>query len=187
MSSPKPRQSKARQALLDSAKILLADNPGASFIEVAETAGIGRATLYRHFPTKEDLIRTLTLEAIEKTDDAAKTILASPISAQQKIHQLLDAMIELGDSYYFLTRLSEVNDSEIITHLERQNKGLEKLIETAQQDGSINPALPISWVTHVFNGLTYSAWTAIATDELNEAEVKTLTRQAFDHGLAVTK
>ena len=39
-------------ALLDAAAAVLAVDPSASLAEVAARAGLGRATLYRHFPTR---------------------------------------------------------------------------------------------------------------------------------------
>ncbi|MEM7588506.1 MAG: TetR family transcriptional regulator, partial [Acidobacteriota bacterium] len=48
----RPRRS-AREAVLDAAALLFTENPGASMAALAEAAGVGRATLYRYFPTRE--------------------------------------------------------------------------------------------------------------------------------------
>lgn len=62
-SSPRQlRQDAARnrQHLLDAARTVFGhDGPEAGVEEIARLAGVGTGTLYRHFPSKEDLIRAL--------------------------------------------------------------------------------------------------------------------------------
>jgi AcrR family transcriptional regulator len=53
-----PRVERTRQAVLDAAATLLrTEGPGAvTHARVAEVAGVGRATVYRHWPEPEDLL-----------------------------------------------------------------------------------------------------------------------------------
>ena len=62
----------ARQSPLNPTGAVLPRNPGAAMAEIAEKAGVGRATLYRHFPTRDDLIRALALASLSQTDKATK-------------------------------------------------------------------------------------------------------------------
>jgi AcrR family transcriptional regulator len=66
----RPRSEKARNAILDAAaELLLAHGLGAvSMDAVAERAGVGKATIYRWWPTKE----TLALEALYHEWDTAR-------------------------------------------------------------------------------------------------------------------
>ena len=45
---------------------VLAEQPGASMSEIAEASGLGRATLYRHFRTRAELVPVLR-ERLERT------------------------------------------------------------------------------------------------------------------------
>src|SRR5688500_18269218 len=58
---PKRRADAERnlERIIAAATTLLAVNPGASMAEIAEASGLVRATLYRHFPTREDLMREM--------------------------------------------------------------------------------------------------------------------------------
>jgi TetR/AcrR family transcriptional regulator, mexCD-oprJ operon repressor len=64
----------SRAVLLDGAASLLAANPGASMQDLARALGVGRATLHRHFSTRDELIgeiaREATVEAVARVDRA---------------------------------------------------------------------------------------------------------------------
>jgi AcrR family transcriptional regulator len=48
---------RTRRAILDAAARVLGQRSDAGMADIAEEAGVGRATLYRHFPTRESLIQ----------------------------------------------------------------------------------------------------------------------------------
>ena len=69
MSRPRSQQPAAPQGLLNAAGAVLARNPGAANAEIAVKAGLGRATLYRSFPTRQDLIPTPVYAARDAAED----------------------------------------------------------------------------------------------------------------------
>ncbi|MEV4257771.1 TetR/AcrR family transcriptional regulator [Spirillospora sp. NPDC049652] len=65
----RPRADAARNAalLLASAEALFAERgPDVPLDEVAKRAGVGNATLYRHFPTREDLLIAVYADEVER-------------------------------------------------------------------------------------------------------------------------
>jgi AcrR family transcriptional regulator len=64
--SPRRRADAERSIarILDAAVDALANDPEASMAEVARQAGVVRATIYVHFPTREALIEAVTRRAI---------------------------------------------------------------------------------------------------------------------------
>lgn len=168
------RSKDTRRNLLDSAVVLLGSNPGASFIEIANAAGIGRATLYRHFSTREELIRALSLEAIEATDQAANAVIYSAENATDALLKMLKAMIPLGDRYHFLANMPECTDAEVLTQMERQNLGLIQMIEQAQKEGGVTTEMPTDWIAAVFNNLVYTAWSMSNGSAYNHQQIEKL-------------
>lgn len=74
---PPPRRADAQRSIeriLDAAVDELARDPDASMTAIARRAGVVRATVYVHFPTREALIDAVTERAIA---DAAATIEAT--------------------------------------------------------------------------------------------------------------
>lgn len=59
-----PAQAAMRTKILQAARRLLEQHglPGTNMMDVAKAAGIGRATLYRYYSTREHLVSDLTLE-----------------------------------------------------------------------------------------------------------------------------
>lgn len=62
-----PRVERTRAAIVEAgAALMMADGPGAvTHVHVAEAANVSRTTVYKHYPTRADLLRS-TIEAIGK-------------------------------------------------------------------------------------------------------------------------
>jgi AcrR family transcriptional regulator len=71
-----------RVAIIEAAHELLAANPLAPMSEVAKHAGVGAGTLYRHFPTRDDLILAAYQHDIARLTAAVDEVLARHDSAK---------------------------------------------------------------------------------------------------------
>lgn len=71
-----------RVAIIEAAHELFADHPSVPLSEVAKRAGVGAGTLYRHFPTREDLILAAYQHDIERLTTTADDVLARHSSAR---------------------------------------------------------------------------------------------------------
>src|SRR6201988_1327946 len=68
-----------REAVGAAAKKLFADGGlDAQMPDVAKAAKVGVGTVYRHFPTKDDLIAALAAERFERLAEKAREALAEP-------------------------------------------------------------------------------------------------------------
>ena len=83
--------------ILEAALDALASDPEASMAEIARRAGLVRATIYVHFPTRESLIEAVTERAIAEVTQAmaaAEPDRGDPAEALQRL--LATAWRELG-------------------------------------------------------------------------------------------
>jgi AcrR family transcriptional regulator len=106
-----------RERLLDAAAFR-EEGLGASVNAIAVSAGVNVATLYRHFPTKDDLVAAVLDTILEPVADARDRALASEGSAltafihaaveqQRSHHGLVDALARDPATAPALSRLRE--------------------------------------------------------------------------------
>ncbi len=77
-SSTEPKRSDARrnrEAILVAALEALTASPDASLNAIAKRAGVANATLYRHFPTREELVLAAYRHEVQSLVDAADLLL----------------------------------------------------------------------------------------------------------------
>jgi AcrR family transcriptional regulator len=72
-----------REAILAAALEALTESPDASLNAIAKRAGVANATLYRHFPTREELVLATYQREVQSVVDAAGVLLQeqAPIDA----------------------------------------------------------------------------------------------------------
>jgi AcrR family transcriptional regulator len=97
---------RSRRAILDAAHELYSNGGEASFAEIAQEAGVGQATVYRHFEHREDLLAALAEEGMGRLEQkAAATALDAEsfegllrlVAAEQVRDQTLIAAIRRGE------------------------------------------------------------------------------------------
>lgn len=97
-----------RQRILEAAEEVFArDGIAVPIDTVAERAGVGVGTLYRHFPTKEALFEAVVLRRLDEllgivgapADDATEAFFAFLVQMGEQValkHDLFDALAEAG-------------------------------------------------------------------------------------------
>ena len=68
-----------RRSLLDAAQALFRERGlDVGVAEIAQRAGVGRGTLFRNFPTKQDLIAAIVIERMHEATEHARSLLDAP-------------------------------------------------------------------------------------------------------------
>ena len=63
---------------------------------VAQRAGVGIGTLYRHFPDQQSLLRAVALHVLDRTIEAGNTFLAEETDALMALRRYMHAAIDSG-------------------------------------------------------------------------------------------
>lgn len=83
-----------RRALLGAARELLAERGDVPMYEIARHAGVGQATLYRHFPDRRALVAAVAAEVLDAVEEeAAATIPPGPEALEAFLRLLVAAMV----------------------------------------------------------------------------------------------
>ncbi|MCG8671591.1 MAG: TetR/AcrR family transcriptional regulator [Pseudomonadales bacterium] len=172
MKAKDARAARSHRALLDAGLELLLQKPNATLTEVATHAGVGRATLYRHFDTREALVKALVLECLQVTEEVVAPIKEQNLGAKAQIEATLRAVVPLADRFHFLLSLwSIASDDEQVNQIyEDQLNQLHQIIEAAKQEGSIKAGLDSGWIVSIIDGMLYSAWWMIGQGHLTEEQ-----------------
>lgn len=175
-----------KASLLDAAATILAQKPGASMNDIAESANVGRATLYRHFPNREALLRALTIEAFERSEQAITPILAGQQNAIDKLQDCLNALVPLGDRYHFLLSAPLFEDDPEITKLyEKQSQTWLDLVKALKDENTIAADVPTAWVVAAIEGLIFTAWSSVHEGYIARRDASNLVFRTLLQGLSI--
>ena len=157
-----------KEAIVDAAIGALGHDRGASFDEIALRAGVGRATIYRHFPTREDLLTAITSQALDEMEAAVETAVGDAESAAETLLRMLEAIIPLGDRYHFLS-MEPIEDDEMHQRYEEQNAWTTELVNELKAEGVVDENIPTGWVVVNIDAQIWLAWSEIASGHLAAA------------------
>ncbi|MFJ8140898.1 TetR/AcrR family transcriptional regulator [Streptomyces sp. NPDC096013] len=103
-----------RERILDVALDLLGDNPDAGMGEIASTAGVVRRTVYDHFPSRLDLVRTLTERAVAEMTAVLTEVNASDAEADAAWVEFIARLWPVAHRYRVLLALRRGEYGETI-------------------------------------------------------------------------
>ncbi len=172
----------SEEAIIEAGIRMLLINPSAGMSDIAEAAGIGRATLYRHFETREALIRALALRCYEEIDAALKPY--DHLRGRAAIENIVDLSMPIANRFKFLGGLwSYVEGDAEVERIEAQmDEDMSLLFDHAKAIGDIDESLPTVWVTAFFDSVLMAGWTMVEENEATPEEAALLVKQSFFNG-----
>jgi AcrR family transcriptional regulator len=129
-----------RTRILETARIAFTEDGAVSMNQIAQRAGVGAGTLYRHFPTREDLVLAVYAEEIDRITGSVAALLAShpPLEALRRwTTDLVDAMVRkhgLGDALGPVAHqaMTDRNHGPVVA-------AIAALLDAGKADGTIRP------------------------------------------------
>jgi AcrR family transcriptional regulator len=148
------RTERGQDGLLDAAVATLAANPGASLQEIADAAGISRATLHRRFASRDELILAISEWAIVQLEGINDSVEASGARGRAAIEALLERAILLAPKIGFLiSEHSLESNEEFMGRVDTAQQHWHRMIEDGQRLGEIRIDLPARWIADAIEGL----------------------------------
>jgi AcrR family transcriptional regulator len=143
--------------IVEVAARVLGENPHAGMAEVAAAAEISRATVYRHFATRKELIDAIRRQAVAQGEIALRESRLLEGSATDALERLVRSWLDLAERYSFpqLAAQTELDTSEEARAQQRRVFGepLFALIERGQAAGEFSAALSPEWASRVLGAL----------------------------------
>ena len=179
------RPDRTRRTLLDAATLVLSKDAGASLSEVATVAGVGRTTLHRYFKTREDLVRALVVDALDRVAHAIEDADPGRGPVIEALQRVADTVIPLGPSLRFLAAEPAVYEAPDL--MRRWYDALEPVadaVRRGQGDGSLRAELPVTWVVDLFAGAILTAWDSVDEGRLARHDAPRLVLSTVLYGVA---
>jgi AcrR family transcriptional regulator len=157
-----------RKRILDVALEMLGQNPEAGMGDIASAAGVVRRTVYGHFPTRTDLIRSLTQQAVNEMTAVLTEVNASDGAADAAWVDFIARLWPLARRYRVLLALRRGEyGEEIHALLGPVDKTLADLVERGQDSQVFGRHLPAGILSQV----AYAAVFSIADNDLSNGSL----------------
>ncbi|MFC1419840.1 TetR/AcrR family transcriptional regulator [Streptacidiphilus cavernicola] len=107
--------------------------------EIARRAGIGNATLYRHFADRRELVRSVVLSVLATMAEEAKAIMDDAPDAFTALEGFVHGAVEwkVGALCPLLSEWMDVAEPDILAARDRLDIVVGSVIEHAQTEGSL--------------------------------------------------
>ena len=159
--------------ILDAAVDALAGDPEARRAEVARRAGVVRATVYVHFPTREALIAAVTERAMSEVVqavDAAEPGRGDPAAALCRV--ITEAWRTLGRYHSLIELNTRLPQAELHQRHQSVLATLQPLIERGQRAGAFRRDVPAAWHLAILLALIHAASAELRAGRLPPGEVQ---------------
>jgi TetR/AcrR family transcriptional repressor of mexCD-oprJ operon len=155
------------EAILDAALACLGRDPDASVGEIAKQAGVGRVTLYGHFPSRADLVAAVFTRTVEHADAALDAIDTDGDPRQVLVRLIRSAWPLVDQSRAVRVAALAALPAERIhaAHAGPMHR-IERLVERGRDEGVFRTDLPASWLVGTLLTIMHGAADEITAGRL---------------------
>jgi AcrR family transcriptional regulator len=163
------------EAILDAGERCLGRDPEATVADIAREAGVGRVTVYGHFPTRAELVDAIFRRVVERAGadlDSVDTG-AEPRTA---LIELISSSWEVVHRYRMVLAAAEreLPGNRIIDHHDPHRERLAALLTRGREAGVFRTDLSIDWLSTVFFILVHAAAGEVGAGRLSADQAPTV-------------
>ncbi|NRQ32811.1 TetR/AcrR family transcriptional regulator [Nonomuraea sp. NN258] len=153
---------RTRDAILRAAASALRTHERAGMADIAAAAGVGRATLYRHFANREDLLVELGRFAAEESIRVIDAARIDGVPVREGLARMVRALLTVGREFWVVSR----HRAQLWPEEEEVGVRLRVLAERGQRDGLLRADLPADHLSTLLGSLVLGALSIPPLSEL---------------------
>jgi TetR/AcrR family transcriptional repressor of mexCD-oprJ operon len=159
-------------AILEAGLACFSRSADASVAEVARAAGVGRVTLYGHFPSREALTDAVLAHAVTKANTALDAVAIDHGPAAEALARLIGSSWRIIDQHRGLLAAAQAHlpPARVRHHHDQAMARVERLIARGQDQGTFRTDLPRSWLVATFYSLMHGAAEEVDAGRLDPAQ-----------------
>lgn len=141
------------RTIMEAAERLLSQNPAATMEQIAQAAGVARATIHRRFASREELIDTMTAAAwtdIAQAVEASRPATAPPLVV---LHQATANVLQIKSGWRFALAQTTPPGAAAQQTFAEVIAVCDALFARAREDGLIRQDVDLVWVRRVYLAL----------------------------------
>ncbi|MFI7018699.1 TetR/AcrR family transcriptional regulator [Streptomyces sp. NPDC050164] len=142
--APRPRADalRNRERIVTAAREMFVEHgPEVPLDEIARRAGVGNATVYRHFPDRDALVREVVCSVLDSTGAAGELALAEAGDAFEALERFVHTSADERISALcpMVSSTFDENHPDLEAARERLERILERVMERAKAAGQLRP------------------------------------------------
>lgn len=160
-SAPRRRSDAERNitAIIEAALDCFTEQPHPSMATIARAAGVGRVTLYAHFPSREVLLEAVLDHAITQSGAVIDAAAPDDGPAADAFVRVLRSSWQVLDRHRRLFEIAqrELGPVRLRRHHDPAMSHVQQLIARGQDEGIFRTDLPMSWLVTTVYSLLHAA------------------------------
>jgi AcrR family transcriptional regulator len=168
-----------RVAVIEAALRALAADPNASMADIADAAGVGRTTVYRHFETRDELITALFQRVVEDAQVATASVVEYGGSVADTLRALGPVFVEIGERFRFLHAHLELGAEALAESKTVPDDPVRLFLVAAQEEGEVRADAPLSWVQALMQAAAMATMDQIHAGEVDAETAGRLLGETF--------
>lgn len=173
---------KAMQILV-AADTLLRTHPAATLEDIGQAAGVSRTTVYRRFPTRQDLSVALSRWTKGRIVEALRAAHIGSAPAYVALYQAVHGALEVKVSLAYARTLDWPDDPVVAAYQAEMSDLAAQLVHSCQNAGLIQPNIEPEWAQAMLYALVDEA--SRRDDDVDE--LTRLVVDSFLHGVGSTE
>jgi AcrR family transcriptional regulator len=161
-------------SIIDAALEALASDPDVSMAEIARRAGVVRATVYMHFPTRESLLDAVMEDATTQVADAIREAEPARGEPREALERVLRATWQQLSQFHGVLgiNINRLSSTELRRRHLPMTTQIVPLLERGQAEGVFRSDVSATWLIAVVRAIVHLASTELQAGRLSQADVE---------------